>query len=211
MYCEIQIDSDLLVDALEKSGMTARMHNFNHDGENLLAIVQVRGGDVEVFETTLNQDSLLDTWSQVHATENVYEYRVTYSRDENVAGYERVFSNSGILNQAIFREDWNLHMFFPNQEELVSYEQELEKLGFQPTTECILQSGTHKASNLTEKQREILYLARERGYFAIPRSVTLSELSDELDISTVSAGERLRRGLDNLLSSTLLEEETKMK
>lgn len=57
--------------------------------------------------------------------------------------------------------------------------------------------------NVTPKQREMLVLALERGYFELPRQVTMEALADELDISTGAASERFRRGLTNLVSNSL--------
>ena len=57
--------------------------------------------------------------------------------------------------------------------------------------------------NVTPKQREMLVLALERGYFAMPRQVTMEEIADELGISTGAASERFRRGLTNLVSDSL--------
>lgn len=210
MYCELRIDSKLLVDALERSRMTARMYNFNHDGESVRAIVRVQCGDIDVFEAGLEQDSLIDTWDQIHVNQDACEYRIDYSRDMNVEGYERIFSHSGSLNQAVYRTDWRLHMFFPKRDDLVNYERELENLGFQVSTERILQSHPLSVNKLTEKQWEIVHLAKRRGYFEVPRNVELSELADELDISTASAGERLRRGIDNVISVAQLEHNTEI-
>lgn len=46
-------------------------------------------------------------------------------------------------------------------------------------------------------------LASERGYFDVPRVVTVDELADDLGVSTTSVSERLRRGIDNLVDNTL--------
>lgn len=46
-------------------------------------------------------------------------------------------------------------------------------------------------SPLTEKQRQALDAAVERGYFESPRQVTLAELASEFDISKQAFGQRL--------------------
>lgn len=56
---------------------------------------------------------------------------------------------------------------------------------------------------LTEPQRDALATAYEMGYFDIPRSASLGEVADELDISTASASERLRRGQAALVESNV--------
>jgi len=58
---------------------------------------------------------------------------------------------------------------------------------------------------LTEKQREALILAFERGYFESPRETTLQEVADELDITQQSLSSRLRRGNRRLIEEALIE------
>ncbi|ELZ02526.1 helix-turn-helix domain-containing protein [Natrialba asiatica] len=60
--------------------------------------------------------------------------------------------------------------------------------------------------DLTAHQREALLTALERGYFEVPRTVTLSELAAELDISDQALSARLRRGQTNLLWNTLADD-----
>ncbi|UWG48501.1 Transcriptional regulator, contains HTH domain [Halanaeroarchaeum sp. HSR-CO] len=57
---------------------------------------------------------------------------------------------------------------------------------------------------LTDTQREALVLAYERGYFDTPRTTSLSEIADELDITQQSLSSRLRRGHRRLVEATLI-------
>lgn len=62
-------------------------------------------------------------------------------------------------------------------------------------------SGTEY--DLTEAQREALVLAYEEGYYQAPRETGLDALADELGITGQALGSRLRRGIQNLIGSTL--------
>jgi len=68
-----------------------------------------------------------------------------------------------------------------------------------------IESETEAA--LTDAQREALVLGYDRGYFETPRAVTMDELGDELGISQQAVASRLRRGLENILRTTLPETE----
>ena len=57
---------------------------------------------------------------------------------------------------------------------------------------------------LTEKQRDALILAFERGYFDSPRETTLQEIADELGITQQSLSSRLRRGNRRLVEEALI-------
>ena len=61
-------------------------------------------------------------------------------------------------------------------------------------------------AGLTETQREALLVAFEAGYFKDPRDVTLSEVADKLDISKPAASGLLRRGIQRLIISSLVED-----
>ena len=56
---------------------------------------------------------------------------------------------------------------------------------------------------LTPEQREALSAAFERGYFEIPRRISMEELAEELDISHQALSERLRRAYDTLVNAEL--------
>jgi hypothetical protein len=56
---------------------------------------------------------------------------------------------------------------------------------------------------LTDRQREALRVAYERGYFDIPRGSSLEAVADELDITPSSLSERLRRAQTHLVETTV--------
>ena len=58
---------------------------------------------------------------------------------------------------------------------------------------------------LTSKQREALCRASENGYFQVPREVTLGTLAGTLGVSTTAASQRIRRGIDTLLTDVCEE------
>jgi predicted DNA binding protein len=57
---------------------------------------------------------------------------------------------------------------------------------------------------LSSEQREALVLALRRGYFTSPSEVSLDELADELDITKQAVSDRIRRGNEKVLKTTLL-------
>lgn len=59
--------------------------------------------------------------------------------------------------------------------------------------------------DLTDKQRETLLLAHERGYFDTPREAALEDLAADLDITQQAVASRLRRGTRRLVEAVLVE------
>lgn len=56
---------------------------------------------------------------------------------------------------------------------------------------------------LTDRQREVLFVAYERGYFEVPRQVTTEELAESLDLERSTVAEHLRNAESTLLSEVL--------
>ncbi|MCH7662218.1 MAG: prepilin peptidase, partial [Euryarchaeota archaeon] len=57
---------------------------------------------------------------------------------------------------------------------------------------------------LTDDQQDVLTIAFDRGYYAIPRETTLSELADDLDASHQALSERMRRAHRNVVKNTVI-------
>lgn len=60
-------------------------------------------------------------------------------------------------------------------------------------------TGTVEGSKLTERQREVLELARRQGYYAWPRGTSASELAAELNVTKATVLEHLRKAEAKLL------------
>jgi len=60
---------------------------------------------------------------------------------------------------------------------------------------------------VTTAQREVLVRAVEAGYYSIPRGISTEELAEEFDVSDQAVTERLRRGIEGLVTNTLLTAE----
>jgi predicted DNA binding protein len=56
---------------------------------------------------------------------------------------------------------------------------------------------------LTDEQQAALTIAYDRGYFDEPRDVSLSEVADEIGLSSTAMSGRLRRGMRNLIAATI--------
>lgn len=64
-----------------------------------------------------------------------------------------------------------------------------------------LYESVEAASPLTDKQRETLLAALDRGYYHTPREVTLSELADELGMAASTTSEILHRAEESVVKA----------
>ena len=102
-----------------------------------------------------------------------------------------------------------MRMRCPDRDALATYHDHCE------TRDCSFElsglketDGTPTSAHgmLTAPQAELLTAAVERGYFEVPRRVTMGDLAAEFDISNQAASERLRRGLSNSLRNGVLDD-----
>ena len=60
-------------------------------------------------------------------------------------------------------------------------------------------------SEFTQRQRQVIEIAYENGYYNMPRETTTSELADELGISRRTVEEHIRRGEKKLMDGFISE------
>ncbi|WP_175424245.1 helix-turn-helix domain-containing protein, partial [Haladaptatus sp. W1] len=104
-------------------------------------------------------------------------------------------------------DDWEFELLFPSQDQLTRFHNLSRDNGIEYTLgkmQALSDAGASQLANIvTDKQREALVLAFQRGYFETPRQVTLSELADELDISQQSLSDRIRHGIEAVVEYVL--------
>lgn len=80
---------------------------------------------------------------------------------------------------------------------------EIERLGnYDPSEE-------QPFADLTDRQREVLRVAIEEGYYEEPRRVTYEEIASRLDCSAGTVGQHLRRIEARLMSTLAIGDETR--
>ncbi|WP_254863384.1 helix-turn-helix domain-containing protein [Halovivax gelatinilyticus] len=93
----------------------------------------------------------------------------------------------------------------PDRETLVRYRDVCEDRDLEFTLVGLYRDGAMDEADgaLTSRQKEVLRVAFEAGYFAVPRRTTLSSLAESFDVSEQALSATLRRGTANLLAETI--------
>lgn len=102
-------------------------------------------------------------------------------------------------------ERWEFELLARDHTELSDFQSTCIDNNIPVEIQQVVRSGftSTDQSDLTTKQREILLLAYEQGYFEVPRTVTVADLSKELGITPQAGSKRLRRGLQNIITDLI--------
>jgi hypothetical protein len=212
MIVELGIDSRVLSHALDVApSVTVTMEQMDASKSiPLRNLFWASGIGLDRFDDALDEDPTVRDWSLVASTQEGNLYRIIYAADlPDVAAYAALQEQDGVVLGVTNREDrYVMRARFPDREAVQAFRETCEQAGLPTTVRAVydrLPEAPGAEHGLTPSQEAVLLTALERGYFEVPRKVTLSAVADELDISTQAASERLRRGLTTLLRRTLSE------
>jgi predicted DNA binding protein len=157
------------------------------------------------LESVLSADATTETVDLLSRDNRVRIFRIRW-RSPGPAVVGALVSN-GVLVTARAREDhWSFRLLFADRDDVSATIDACRKVDVDLQISRVV-SDTEPVSRdgdiLSEKQFHALSLAFERGYFAIPRRITLENLADEVGVSHQALSERLRRGQQVVLSELL--------
>ncbi len=169
-------------------------------------------GQTEELETALSQDWTVEDATCLFRTDCGNQYHLTCDEIQpDLRVYEAVIEQQGVfLTGYVDASTWQLQIRFPDKASVAKFRDTCQDLGIDITIETVEQTepAPHAVRyDLSEPQREILLLASRQGYFEVPRESSLSDLSEDIGVSSQAASERLRRGLDSLVSETIIPAE----
>jgi predicted DNA binding protein len=172
-------------------------------------LYHVESSDFLRFEDGLRKDSTIGEFERVIGTgDEKAIYSFEYTDEAKVLSPVVSTANGVILDMENDGSAWVLTVWMPERTDLVH----LWEYAQQNSIDIDLQRVNEYASlgttdaGLTDSQREALLVAFEAGYFEEPRNVTLGEVAADLDISQPAASGLLRRGIERLIVSSLIDD-----
>ncbi|MFP9061069.1 helix-turn-helix domain-containing protein [Natrialbaceae archaeon A-chndr2] len=162
----------------------------------------VSGVEREAIEDAFASDSSVEAFELVARSEE----RLLYDIDSSAAQsfYDKLLSSGGSLLEGHGCDGWwQYKMRFRSREALVETHERLENNEITVDLSRVTDISRMRAGNsrLTPEQHEALTAAFERGYFQIPRQISMEELAAELGISHQALSERLRRAYGTLVDA----------
>lgn len=168
------------------------------------------GGDFAALEAGLDDDRTVNAATCIEDLDGKRLYRVQVD-DGELLGLYSVYQRLGAAPMAATgtAEGWQRRVRFPDRDAVIEMREfcadngvdfRLHRLYAPGETDLVDEFG------LSPRQRRALITAEREGYFDVPRRISLDELGAELDISGQSASERVRRGVSELVTNTLLSD-----
>lgn len=174
----------------------------------VLPFFWANGSDLETFEEDVRTNPNVENLVALDRIEQRVLYRVEWSEEVESFIYGIAEVGATIL-EATGDRIWRFRLRFHDHDALSEFHDYCEAHDIRYTLDRVTTdvSETREEFGLTPEQRETLVLALEKGYFDVPRGVTLDELAEDVGVTQQSVSERVRRGTGSVLEAVLLEAE----
>lgn len=177
--------------------------------DHLTPYVWAYADDFDALEAAFEDDPTVKRMAVLAEMDDERSYQMTWAGPiDHLLTF--LTDHEGAVTHAHGSEaGWNLRLLFPDHETLSQAHDSVTEAGFSLDIQAVYtaEDERHRRYGLTETQRTTLVTALQSGYFTVPREVSLTELAEQQDLSHQALSERLRRGMDNLVESTLLTQD----
>jgi predicted DNA binding protein len=176
-------------------------------GEGPLLYLWVSGEDTPAFREAVRSDPQVGRFERLSAFDEgaLYALRWTDAVDGLLQWVTMSPDDVALLHAEGEEGEWTLKLRFPSRDRIGAFRAFCDDhdIPLRVVRLYDLEDPKLGQYNLTRKQREALLRALDLGYFEVPRTATLADVAETLDISAKSVSERLRRGQTNLVSNSL--------
>lgn len=199
----------VLGEVLTHPSARIELTQFVPTSEHLLPYFWVNEGyDVDAFERQIRADPCVDSLTSLDGSVTKTLYYIEWADDAELNGLLSVFRDTNLLVEEAegTAEEWRFQIRAHDTETLEAFQRACidQRIPIEVTHVYQNPTGSRTDSyGLTPKQHEALALALERGYFAVPREISLTELAKEVGISRQAYSRRLQRGLRGILKRSL--------
>lgn len=168
------------------------------------------GGDLDELQVGLDKDATVLESAVIEEVAGRKLYRARLDVDELCSVYP-VYHELGAAPMAATgsADGWQRRVRFPDRDSVVEMREFCKDKGVNFRLHRLYTPGGEDVVDefgLSPEQRRALVTAEREGYFEVPRKVSLDDLGDRLDITGQSASERLRRGVSELVSNTVMSD-----
>lgn len=170
----------------------------------------IKYDDRDELERLLESDPTVDSYELIDANDDMFIYYIEHSDGTILLSPILTEVNGFMLRTETRRRGWFVQLQLPDREALNTIWEYAEGCGMKFDIIEIhgISGGEGDVSfGLTDEQIEALQTAYKYGYFNEPRDTALSGVADEVGVSSTAMSGRLRRGMRNLISAALIDED----
>lgn len=205
----VPADEFLLGRALQADpGLRVQLERVIPLGETLIPYVWVTDDSLAAIEAALREAPDIEAFAVVDTVDSEALVRIEWTgpTDRLVQG---LLETDGVILTGVGAADtWDLQARFPDHDALATFHRHCADRGITVQLARIhnpsVPADTEVMAALTDPQRETIQTALDAGYFDVPRETNLTGLADLLGVSDTAVSQRLRRGLETLLTATLV-------
>lgn len=172
----------------------------------ILPYFWVFGTNADDFVTRMEAESEIDTLRVLTERDDVILFEAEWTPTAPIIdGITHL--QATIMDATGTAERWCFQVRATDRERLATFQRLFNDQGIAIELNRIydLSEAVEIDRRVTGNQRETLVTAYHEGYFDEPRQVTQQDLAEQFDISRRAVSSRLRRGIRNLVSTTLVD------
>ncbi|MES3517727.1 MAG: helix-turn-helix domain-containing protein [Natronomonas sp.] len=167
--------------------------------------------DQAELEAALDADPTIEAYDLVDRNNDTGIYYIEHTEEAKLISSIVTSVNGFVVHTETKDRGWFVQLHLPDRQALSTIWEYAETQGIRiDIIEIYGDSGTDVDASygLTEPQREALIVAFRNGYFDEPREMSLNEVAEEIGLSSTAMSGRMRRGMRNLISAALEDEES---
>lgn len=174
--------------------------------EAIMPLLWVRYDDRAAVADALEADPSVDAIERLSTFDGEYLYRMEWIEQVSLLLEMLTNGHATVLDAYGRGRRWQVRVMYPDRDHLSTTHEFAEEEGFTFDIESIREMEGEPAGRfgLTETQYEALVTASRRGYFEVPRDVSLEDLAEDMDVTHQALSEQIRRGTDALVEDALL-------
>ncbi|MFC4448633.1 bacterio-opsin activator domain-containing protein [Halorussus aquaticus] len=177
----------------------------SHSPKAVFPFIWAKGGDFDRFSRALENDPTVTVAEIVEETDDEVLYRLEWT-DAFCGLVHEIIDHHAAIVEATARDDrWSLRLRFAKDDMVSSFQSHFRERGhrFEVNQLTHPSQPRQREFGLTAEQYEALVAAVNEGYFTIPRTASVEDVGETLGISANAVSQRIRRGCETLIRSTL--------
>lgn len=169
-------------------------------GEHVLPFFWVEGDATHHVEAILTEHPGVESFDLIVAVDDRQLYRAEWSSDIDGVISSLRETEGTILEGAGTTDYWEFRLRFVDHDRFQEFLEQCDQKRIDVEVRAVFQrQQTGSTHGISDTQLETLLVAYEKGFFDVPREVSMRELADYFGISQQAISQRLRRGTANMI------------